>query len=207
MRLLEFALLTFSPKKIFSYLGRKWHERFDGEVRTALKSQREPGACIKHFMKKNWLKMYDKLGSAAAGGNRHQSTRENSKSSGNVSIATAEARRVGSDVQGVGNLPHYQHHALACNYRYLEALTAVDDPTPGYDDLEMLTEAQRQKGRSYAGFNPVRQMEARLLAAVLAGEHIAKGFLNRDIRVVLYPSSKISKQQQRRDSARNRDVS
>lgn len=30
--LLEFALLTFSPKKIFSYLGRKWHERFDGEI-------------------------------------------------------------------------------------------------------------------------------------------------------------------------------
>ena len=25
-RLLEFALLTFSPKKIFCYLGRKWHE-------------------------------------------------------------------------------------------------------------------------------------------------------------------------------------
>jgi hypothetical protein len=32
--LLAFALLTFSPKKIFCYLGRKWHERFDGEVQT-----------------------------------------------------------------------------------------------------------------------------------------------------------------------------
>ena len=61
-RLLAFALLTFSPKKIFCYLGRKWHERFDGEVQTHYKSVREPGACIKHFMKRNWLKMYDKLG-------------------------------------------------------------------------------------------------------------------------------------------------
>jgi len=33
-RLLEFALLTFTPSKIFHYLGRRWHERYDGEVQT-----------------------------------------------------------------------------------------------------------------------------------------------------------------------------
>jgi hypothetical protein len=43
-------------------LGRKWHERFDGEVQTWYKTEREPGSCLKHYMKKNWLKMYDKLG-------------------------------------------------------------------------------------------------------------------------------------------------
>jgi hypothetical protein len=47
LRLLEFALLTFSPKKVFEYLGRRWHERFDGEVQTHYKSVRDPGACIK----------------------------------------------------------------------------------------------------------------------------------------------------------------
>jgi hypothetical protein len=103
--------------------------------------------------------------------------------------------------KGVGNLPHYQKHALASNYRYLEALAAVDDPTPGYDDLALLTEAQRRQGRSYAGFNPAREVEVRLLTAVLAGEHIAKGFLNRDIRVVVHPAPKISKRQQSRTSA------
>jgi hypothetical protein len=90
---------------------------------------------------------------------------------------------------------------LAIYLTIKSTLWPANDPTPGYDDLALLTEAQRQKGRSYAGFNPVRQVEVWLLAAVLAGEHIAKGFLNRDIRVVLYPSSKISKQQQRRNSA------
>ena len=84
--------------------------------------------------------------------------------------------------KGVGNLHHYQGHALACNQRYLEALAAVDDPTPGYDDLHKLTEPQRQHGRSYAGFNPARQEEIRLFAAVLAGDHIAQGFRNQDIR-------------------------
>ena len=92
--------------------------------------------------------------------------------------------------KGVGNLHHYQSHALACNQRYLEALAAVDDPTPGYDDLKKLTERQRHKGRSYAGFNPAREEEARLFAAVLAGDHIAQGFRNQDIRAALYAESR-----------------
>ncbi len=30
LRLLEFAVLTFSPKKVFHYLGRRCDENFDG---------------------------------------------------------------------------------------------------------------------------------------------------------------------------------
>ena len=48
--------------------------------------------------------------------------------------------------KGVGNFHHYQSHALACNLRYLEALAAVEDPAPAYDDLRTLTERQRDKG-------------------------------------------------------------
>src|SRR5580698_443344 len=169
LRLLEFALLTFSPKKIFCYLGRKWHERFDGEVQTRYRSVREPGACIKHFMKGNWLKMYDKLGLLLRVETvinqpgefkvlRECQHRNGSKSTGWFGMC-----------KGVGNMHHYQSHALACNQRYLDALAGVADPTPAYDDLKQLTEPQRQKGRSYAGFNPAREEEVRLFAAILAG--------------------------------------
>ena len=79
---------------------------------------------------------------------------------------------------------------MSCNRRYLEALAAVDDPTPGYDDLKELTERQRAKGRSYAGFNPAREEEARLFAAVLAGDHIAQGFRNKDIRAAVYDGNR-----------------
>lgn len=186
LRLLEFALLTFSPKKIFCYLGRKWHERFDGEVQTHYRSVREPGACIKHFMKGNWLKMYDKLGLLV-----RVETVINQP--GEFKIYRECQHRDGTSTKGwfgmckgVGNLHHYQRHALSCNRRYLEALVPVDDPTPGYDDLKELTERQRAKGRSYAGFNPAREEEARLFAAVLAGDHITQGFRNKDIRAALY---------------------
>ena len=186
LRLLAFALLTFTPKKIFSYLGRKWHERFDGEVQTRYRSEREPGACIKHYMKNNWLKMYDKLGLLL-----RVETVINQP--GEFKVFRECQHRDGTSstgwypmCKGVGNLHHYQSHALACNQRYLEALAAVDDPTPALDDLENLTERRRQQGRSYAGFNPARQEEIRLFTAVLAGDHIAQGFRNKDIRAALY---------------------
>jgi hypothetical protein len=185
--LLDYALLTFSPKKIFSYLGRKWHERFDGEVQTHYRSVRDPGTCIKHFMKRNWLKMYDKLGLML-----RVETVINQP--GEFKIYRDCRHRDGTTSKGwfamgkgVGNLHHYQSHALACNHRYLDALAEVKNPTPGYDDLKELTERRRDQGRSFAGFNPAREEEARLFAAVLAGDHITQGFRNKDIRAVLYP--------------------
>src|SRR5271165_4037304 len=200
-RLLAFALLTFSPKKIFCYLGRKWHERFDGEVQTHYRSVREPGACIKHFMKRNWLKMYDKLGLLL----RVETVIHQP---GEFKVFRKCQHRDGSTsmgwfamCKGVGNLRHYQHHALACNRRYLQALAAVDDPTPGYDDLRRLTEPQRHNGRSYAGFNPAREEEVRLFAAVLAGDHAAQGFRNEQIRAALYTPSRNDPLRHRRSAA------
>jgi hypothetical protein len=201
LRLLEFALLTFSPKKIFCYLGRKWHERFDGEIQTRYRTEREPGACIKHFMKRNWLKMYDKLGLLLRVETvinqpgefkvfRECQHRDGSKSMGWFAMC-----------KGVGNMHHYQSHALACNQRYLDALAAVDDPTPAYDDLKELTERQRNHERSYAGFNPAREEELRLFAAVLAGDHIAQGFCNKDIRTTLYGGRPRSPEHRRHSAA------
>jgi hypothetical protein len=201
VRFLEFALLTFSPRKIFCYLGRKWHERYDGEVQTHYKSVREPGASIKHYMGKNWLKMYDKLGlmlrvetvinqPGAFKIYRECRHRDGSKSKGWFPMC-----------KGVGNMHHYQSHALACNQRYLDALSAVANPAPSYDDLKTLTERQRQKGRSYAGFNPAREEELRLFAAVLAGDHIAQGFRNQDIRAAFYAESPRAPRRQKHSAA------
>jgi hypothetical protein len=75
---------------------------------------------------------------------------------------------------------------LACNQRYLQALAVVDDPTPAYQELARLTEPKQVATRSYAGFNPARQEDLKLFAAVLNGDHIAQGFRNKDIRAALF---------------------
>ena len=141
---------------------------------------------MKHFMKRNWLKMYDKLGlmvrieTVINQPREFKVFRECHHRDGTSSLGWYPM------CKGVGNLHHYQSHALACNHRYLEALSVVDDPTPGYDDLRRLTERQRQKGRSYAGFNPGREEEMRLFQAVLSGDHLAQGFRNEAIRLAFY---------------------
>ena len=64
-RLLDHAIRRgghFSAEDVLSFLGRRLHPRFDGEVLTDCKKKREPGARVKHRVKDNWLKMYDKFG-------------------------------------------------------------------------------------------------------------------------------------------------
>jgi hypothetical protein len=183
-KLLDYAVINFSAKDILGFLGRKLHGRFDGEVLTDYKTEREPGGRIKHHMKKNWLKMYDKFGLILRIETvinqpgefkiyRECQHRDGTRSWGHFPMP-----------KGVGNLHHYQRHALACNQRYLHALAVVDDPTPAYQELAKLTEPTKIEQRSFAGFNPARLEDLRLFAAVLDGDHIAQGFRNKDIRKV-----------------------
>jgi hypothetical protein len=201
VRLVAYAWLTFRPKRVLGFLGRKWHERFDGEVQTHGKTERDPGVCIKHTMKGNRLKMYDKLGlllrmeTVINQPGEFKVYRECQHNDGSASMGWFGM------CKGVGNLHHYQRHALACNRRYLEALAVVEDPTPGYEELRTVTEPRRHHGRSYAGFNPARAEEVRLFAAVLAGDHIAQGFRNQDIRVSLYGQARAPSQRQRHSAA------
>jgi hypothetical protein len=200
-RLVEYAWLTFSPKRVLGFLGRKWHERFDGEVQTHCQTERDPGVCIKHTMKGNRLKMYDKFAlllrveTVINQPGEFKVYRECQHSDGRTTLGWFGM------CKGVGNLHHYQSQALACNRRYLEALAAVDDPTPGYTELRTLTEPRRHQGRSYAGFNPARAEEVRLFLAVLAGNHIAQGFRNQDIRRSVYGQDRDHRRQQRQSAA------
>ncbi len=61
-RLMHHAAVNFSAKDVLTFLGRKLHGRFQGEVVTSCQKKRHPGARIKHRVKQNWLKMYDKFG-------------------------------------------------------------------------------------------------------------------------------------------------
>ena len=185
-KLVQFATVTFTPKDILGFLGRKWHRRFDGDVQTEVKTDRLLGTRIKHRMTRNWLKMYDKFGHILRVETVINRPRE-------FPVYRTRHHRDGSTSQGyfpmnkdVGSLVHYQEQALACNRRYLDALAIVDDPAPAYRQLRQLTEPKKVAGRSSAGFNPARREDVRLFLAVLEGDHIMRGFRNKDIRAALY---------------------
>jgi hypothetical protein len=194
-KLLQFATVTFTPKDILGFLGRKWNRRFDGDVQTEVKTDRLLGTRIKHRMTRNWLKMYDKFGQIL----RVETVINRPKE---FSVYRTRHHRDGKTSQGyfpmnkdVGSLVHYQEQALACNRRYLDALAVVDDPTPAYRELRQLTEPKRVAQRSSAGFNPARREDVRLFAAVLDGDHIARGFRNKDIRAALFGTDAVSRSQ------------
>jgi hypothetical protein len=186
--LLDYAVRTFTPKDILGFLGRKWDRRFDGEVHTHYEDDRWFGTRLKHRMKSNWLKIYDKFGVILRVETVINSPKE-------FWVYRSRRHRDGSTsagyfpmTKGVDSLGDYQAQAWACNRRYLDALAVVEDPTPAYPELRQLTEPKVVDGRSHAGFNPARREEVRLFKAVLDGDHIARGFRNADIRDPLFGS-------------------
>jgi hypothetical protein len=199
--LLDYAVRTFTPKDILGFLGRKWDRRFDGEVHTHFEDKRWFGTRIKHRMKTNWLKMYDKFGLILRVETVINSPKE-------FWVYRTQYHRDGTSsrgyypmTKGVASLVDYQEQALACNGRYLDALAVVNDPTPAYPELRQLTERKLVEGRSYAGFNPARREDVRLFRAMLDGDHIARGFRNGDIRGPLFGTPKASSEQRRESAA------
>jgi hypothetical protein len=199
--LLDYAVRTFTPKDILGFLGRKWDRRFDGEVHTQYEDERWFGARIKHRMKTNWLKMYDKFGVIL----RVETVINRAKE---FWVYRTQYHRDGTSSVGyypmtksVASLVDYQEQALACNRRYLDALAVVNDPAPAYPELRQLTEPKVVDGRSYSGFNPARRDDVRLFQAVLDGDHIARGFRNGEIRQSLFGLLKTTGQQRRASAA------
>lgn len=198
-RLLEHACRNFSAQDILTFLGRRLHPLFDGEVLTDCKTDRWPGARIKHRVKNNWLKMYDKFGQVlrietVINNPREFKVRRRRQRQGRWRMVWCPMNK------GVANFYRYQQVARAANDRYLQALAVVDNPAQAYRHVERLVQPKVSAGRSYAGFNPACRQHVRLFQAVLQGDHLLQGFRNADIRRALYGDSK-DQQRHRQHSA------
>jgi hypothetical protein len=179
-RLLDHATLHFSAEDILTFLGRRWHPRFDGEVLTTCKKGRQRGARVKHRVKNNWLKMYDKFGQVLRIETVINQPREFKVRRGRV----REGRRhlVWCPMnKGVANFYHYHAVARAANERYLDALAVVNPPSATAKQLDRVCDPVRFHGRRRRGLNPLRGEEQRLFFAALRGEHVLQGFRNRDV--------------------------
>jgi len=183
--LLDYAVLHFAAKDVLTFLGRRLHPRFDGEVLTECRKDRVPGARIKHRAGRNWLKMYDKLGlvlrvETVINDPRDFRVRRRRQRQGETKMVWCPMSK------GVVNLYRYRQVALAANNRYLDALSVVQPGGPVQAPLHRLAEPQRLRGRSFAGFNPARQRDLAVFQAVLDGDLVLRGLRNVDVRVRLF---------------------
>jgi hypothetical protein len=184
-RLIDYAAINFGAKDILTFLGRKLHGNFQGEVLTDCKKDRWPGARIKHRMKNNWLKIYDKFAQILRVETVINDPRE-------FRVRRLRERKEHLHMvwcpmnKGVANFYQFERVARVANEQYLEALSVVDDPAPSYQRVERLAQRKVVAQRSYAGFNPASQNDVRLFQAVLRGDHLLHGFRNPDIRTQLF---------------------
>jgi hypothetical protein len=184
-KLLEHATVCFSAEDIMSFLGRKPHGNFRGEVLSYSK-KRVQGARIKHRMKGNWIKMYDKSGVVLRIETvinhpyefkvRRWGRRRGERMLGWFPMA-----------KGVVNFGRYAEVCLSANARYLGALSVVDDPSEAYHLLNKLCQPVQFYGRRRRGMNPLRKDDLFLFQIVLRGEHAIHGFRNSDLAKHLFP--------------------
>jgi hypothetical protein len=199
-RLLDHAVLHFSAADILAFLGRRLHPRFDGEVLTDCKKDRLPGARIKHRVKNNWLKMYDKFGlilriETVINQPREFKVRRRRLRKGRSQMVWCPMNK------GVANFYHYHAVARASNERYLNAL-AVVEPVPALAaQLDRVCKPARFHRRRRRGLNLLRAEEQKLFRAVLRGEHRLNGFRNHDLQTYLFDTPAADPATQRRRTA------
>jgi len=202
-RLVQHALLSFGSRDVLRFLGRNipltGNSKFQGQVVTDMKVRPE-GLRIKHRVKRNTLKMYDKNGR----GIRVETTINECE---DFHVFRAPEGRPDQPKKwrplrrGLADLGRRAEVSKAANQRYLMALASVDENTPLGQLTEKLCRPVWQKGRRYRPLNPWSPTDGALFQAINRGQFAISGLRNRDLRGILFPTP-ASDQQQRRRAAR-----
>jgi hypothetical protein len=207
--LLEHATRAFSSADVLRFLGRKPSPQFQGEVQTERKLLPIPechgrieGVRVKHVMKTNRLKMYDKAGrvlrieTVINDPTQFRVPRWHINKQGGRQLRWQPLRK------GVAGLWRYAEVSLAANRRYLEALAQVDDPTAARRLLDRASRPATYGARRRRALQPLSPQDQALFLAVLRGEHHLHGLRNRDVAQRLYGPAPSEPAERRRRSAR-----
>jgi hypothetical protein len=80
------------------------------------------------------------------------------------------------------SLPALRELLAAANRRYLEFLSALEDPRNGRDKLDKLSQPVRHEDRSYPGFNFFDEQDDTLFHAIARGKFNVSGMQNKTLR-------------------------
>jgi hypothetical protein len=178
--LYEHAALCFGAEQVMTFLGRKYRESFRGEVKTHW-HRREPGASVKHWMKRNAIKMYDKDGivlrieTVINDPREFKVHRARHKQNGKAEVGWFPMSK------GVANLYRYADVSRQANARYLEALTVVNDLGVGQRELDSRCAPVAYQGRTRRALQPLGRDDQALFEAALRGEFAVRGFRNKEL--------------------------
>jgi len=186
--LVRHAMHHFHSPDVMRFLARKSPGNFTGEITTRFKDRAE-GVRIKHWVRGNSVKMYDKAGSIL----RVETTIANP--------ADFKVYRPRHDEpegrlewrplrKGVADLHRRAELSQRSNERYLDALAAVDDPSPCARIFDAVSRPVIDDGRRFRALRIGDADDLGILHAICRGEFATAGFRNRDIRYLTNPASR-----------------
>jgi len=184
-----------------TFLGRKYRGTFQGEVKTHW-HRREPGAAVKHWMKRNAIKMYDKDGlvlrieTVINDPREFRVHRARHKQNGRTQVGWFPMSK------GVANIYRYADVSQQANARYLEALAVVDDLGVGQRQLERRCAPVAYQGRNRRALQPLGRDDQALFQAVLRGEFAVRGFRNQELARHLFGPRPTEPTERRRQCGR-----
>lgn len=172
------------PQDIATFLGRKLHGNYQGELGSRLNRVRQLGTRIKYHMGPVSLKMYDKHGVilrievTANDVSFFPQYRQVQHRDGTTETKWTKMRK------SIYSLPPLRKTLLAANERYLDFLSELETPEVGLRRLNQVTQSAVEKQRHYKGFNLLAEEDASLLRLLVRGEFAISGITSRVLRAL-----------------------
>jgi hypothetical protein len=186
--LLETLIQAVKPQDIATFLGKKLHGNYQGEVGNNLNT-RILGTRIKHHMGPASLKMYDKFGRilrievTVNDVSFFQQYREVVHRDGTCEIKWAPMQKT------IASLAPLREVLAAATQRYLKFLSDIATPEVGVQSLNHLTQTLVDGQHRYKGFTLLSEADASLFRLLLHGEFAISGFSNKALRQCLSDQS------------------
>jgi hypothetical protein len=194
------GIAVFSSADVMRFLGKKPRGNFEGEVISDYQ-QRPEGIRVKHQLKQNSVKIYDKQGSVL-----RVETTINDPSDFRVFRPKQDAPEGPCQWQamrkGIADLRRRTEVSQACNERYLEGLASLSTDQPLADLLTPVCRSTQWKGRRVRALQPWSPEDRSLLQAINRGEFALNGIRNRDLVGILFARALNSAEEKRRASGR-----
>ena len=182
MDFVQHGIVNFKFDDVMTFMGRKMHHAFSGEIVSDTK-KRPFGIRIKHRMKANSIKMYDKHSVL-----RVETTINNPREFKIFKKSETEEKPDKWIPMGksIANLYRYADVSKAANQRYLDAVALADLKGDNVKEIEKLCTKIKKNNRTYSGFNLLSLETELLFQAVLDGKNHINGFTNASIRKFVF---------------------
>src|SRR5579872_2747976 len=205
-QLLRHAAYDCASTDVMRFLGRKLTVKgripgpFKGEVVSDV-APRADHLRLKHRIKKNWLKMYDKQQCVL----RVETTLNDVKDMKVFRRAEGDPQsplKWRSLRKGVADVKRRARISQAANERYLDALAKVHATESLGELTKSLCRPTEFNGKRVRALQPWSAGDLQLLEAVCRPEFLLNGFRNGDLRPILFGVNEPSADEKRRQSAK-----